>query len=235
KNGKHSEHIKNGKHSEHIKNGKHSEHIKNGKHSEHIKNDKHSEHIKNDKHRKTSKNDKHNKTSKNGIGCNDYDKSRGCTTSPYKNSQTNSDNCFYFTDKIKLQKAYSYIIGKLFEESLIDTFTGSKFDYLHFDDNIKDFLKSCLEEDINKREPLESLFNHPCFSDCFDLYINIYDDNINTYKNDKEKAVQLKDINYINNLDYNIFNIPSDNSSTPNELSDSLNFNCSSQYSSSSS
>ncbi|EAA17857.1 hypothetical protein [Plasmodium yoelii yoelii] len=149
------------------------------------------------------------------------------------NSQTNTDgnycNAFYFQDKIKLQKAYSYMIGRIFEETLIDTFTGDKFDYLNFDEEIKDFLMCCLEENVENREPIEKLLTHKCFSDCFDLYINIYDDNINSYKNDKEKAIRLKDLNYINHFDYNIFTIPSDHSSADFSFSDSRQLNTSSQ------
>ncbi|CAD2106689.1 hypothetical protein YYG_00953 [Plasmodium vinckei petteri] len=146
------------------------------------------------------------------------------------NINTNYCNAFYFQDQVKLQKAYSYMVGKIFEETLIDTFTGDKFDYLNFDEEIKDFLMCCLEKNVENREPLEKLLNHKCFSDCFDLYINIYDDNINSYKNDKEKAIRLKDLNYINNFDYNIFTIPSDHSSADFSFSDSRQLNTSSQY-----
>ncbi|KAI4835733.1 hypothetical protein MKS88_004949 [Plasmodium brasilianum] len=151
-------------------------------------------------------------------------------TISHKSPQDNR-NVFLFEDKTKLQKAYSYMIGKIFEETLIDTFTGDKFDYLNFDEEIKNFLACCLEEDVDKRETLENLLKHKCFSDCFDLYINIYDDNINSYKNDKEKAIRLKDLNYINNFDYNIFTIPSDHSCRPASSSGSRQFNTSSQYS----
>lgn len=144
-------------------------------------------------------------------------------------------NCFYFDDKLKLQKAYSYMIGKIFEETLIDTFTGDKLDYLNFDQTIKSFLYSCLQEDVEKRDPLQNLLNHKCFHDCFDLYINIYDDNINSYKNDKEKAVRLSDLNYINNYDYNIFSVPSDHSSTSSSFSTDREITTSSRYSTSSS
>ncbi|GAW82946.1 hypothetical protein, conserved [Plasmodium gonderi] len=143
------------------------------------------------------------------------------------------ENCFHLMDKSKLEKAYSYMIGKVFEESLIDTFTGDKFDYLNFDEDVKNFLLCCLKENLNDREPISKLPYHKCFSECFDLYINIYDDNINSYKNDKEKAIRLRDLNYINNFDYNIFTIPSESSSRLPSSSDSRNFNTSSQYSSS--
>ncbi|CXI51640.1 conserved Plasmodium protein, unknown function [Plasmodium berghei] len=145
------------------------------------------------------------------------------------NKDVNYCNAFYFHDQIKLQKAYSYMIGRIFEETLIDTFTGDKFDYLNFDEEIKDFLMRCLEENVEKREPIEKLLTHKCFSECFDLYINIYDDNINSYKNDKEKAIRLKDLNYINHFDCNIFTIPSDHSSGEFSFSDSRQLNTSSQ------
>lgn len=145
------------------------------------------------------------------------------------NKDVNYCNAFYFHDQIKLQKAYSYMIGRIFEETLIDTFTGDKFDYLNFDEEIKYFLMRCLEENVEKREPIEKLLTHKCFSECFDLYINIYDDNINSYKNDKEKAIRLKDLNYINHFDCNIFTIPSDHSSGEFSFSDSRQLNTSSQ------
>ncbi|CRG95792.1 conserved Plasmodium protein, unknown function [Plasmodium gallinaceum] len=152
---------------------------------------------------------------------------------PYEKKFDNN-NCFLFDDKIKLQKAYSYMIGKIFEETLIDTFTGDKFDYFNFDENVKDFLLCCLEGDPEQREPLENLLNHKCFFDCFDLYINIYDDKINSYKNDKEKAIRLRDLNYINNFDYNnIFSIPSEHSSRPPSFSHSKSITESSQLSTS--
>ncbi|ANQ10485.1 Uncharacterized protein PCOAH_00048530 [Plasmodium coatneyi] len=145
-------------------------------------------------------------------------------------------NCFLLEDRTRLEKAYSYMIGKVFEEALIDTFTGDKFDYLNFDEDVKDFLESCLSENVERRQPLSKLPHHICFSDCFDLYINIYDDNINAYHNDKEKAIQLRDLKYINSFDYKMFSIPSESSSRApsfSSSSDSRHFNTSSGYSSS--
>ncbi|CAA9990334.1 hypothetical protein, conserved in Apicomplexan species [Plasmodium knowlesi strain H] len=146
-------------------------------------------------------------------------------------------NCFFLEDRTHLEKAYSYMIGKVFEEALIDTFTGDKFDYLNFDEDVKDFLQSCLSENMELREPLSTLPHHRCFTDCFDLYINIYDDNINAYHNDREKAVRLGDLKYVNSFDYKMFSIPSESSSrAPSSCSssDSHHFNTSSGYSSSS-
>ncbi|KJP86156.1 hypothetical protein AK88_04207 [Plasmodium fragile] len=148
-----------------------------------------------------------------------------------------SSNCFLLEDKTQLEKAYSYMIGKVFEEALIDTFTGDKFDYLNFDEDVKDFLESCLSQNMDQRQPLTQLPHHSCFSECFELYINIYDDNINTYHNDREKAIRLRDLKYINSFDYKMFSIPSESSSrAPSSCSssDSRHFHTSSGYSSSS-
>ncbi|EUD66421.1 hypothetical protein C922_03055 [Plasmodium inui San Antonio 1] len=150
---------------------------------------------------------------------------------------TRAPNCFLLEDRTQLEKAYSYMIGKVFEEALIDTFTGDKFDYLNFDENVKDFLESCLSENMERRQPLSEIAQHRCFSDCFDLYINIYDDNINAYHNDREKAIRLNDLKYIRSFDYKMFSIPSESdsesSSRAPSSSDSRNSNTSSGYPSS--